>query len=113
MNRKEFDRYLRRDFGRCYHCGINDDTLVPQHRQGRGMGGSKARHTPSNIITFCSDHNGKIESNAIALLRAKRLGWRLESWQDPRNTPVFCMTTGEWYLLTDDYTRQVYNPDDN
>lgn len=115
MKRKEFDLYLRRDFGRCYHCGASGDTLVPQHRLGRGMGGSKDPkvNAPSNIITFCSEHNGQIESNSIALLRAKRLGWKLESWQDPRDTPVFCMTTGCWYLLCDNYTREVYSPSDN
>lgn len=115
MKRKEFERYLKRDFWRCYHCGISDDTLVPQHRLGRGMGGSKDPkvHAASNIITFCSDHNGRIENNSIALLRAKRLGWKLESWQDPKDTPVFCMTSGEWYVLRDDCTRTVYNQDHN
>lgn len=115
MKRKEFERYLKRDFGRCYHCGVSDDTLVPQHRLGRGMGGSKDPkvHAASNIITFCSDHNGRIENNSIALLRAKRLGWKLESWQDPKDTPVFCMTTGEWYILRNDCTRTVYNQDHN
>jgi hypothetical protein len=113
MKRKEFDKYLKRDFGRCYHCGNVGPDNIPQHRLNRGMGGSKARDVPSNIITFCSDHNGRIESNYVSAARAKRLGWKLESWQVPSDTPVFCMTTGEWYVLGDDYTRQVYNPDDN
>lgn len=75
------------------------------------MGGSKDPKVngPANIITFCSEHNGRIESNSIALLQAKRMGWKLESWQDPGDTPVFCIPRGEWYLLGDDYTRQVYN----
>jgi hypothetical protein len=111
MKRKEFEKYLKRDFGRCYHCGISDDTLVPQHRLGRGMGGSSARDVPSNIITFCSDHNGRIEQNYVASARAKRLGWKLESWQNPLTTPVFSMAVGEWYLLDDHYSRQVYNPE--
>lgn len=110
MKRKEFEKYLKRDFWRCYHCGVNDDTLVPQHRLGRGMGGSKARDVPSNIITFCADHNFRIEANPIAASKARRLGWKLESWQDPKTTPVFCMTTGEWYVLGDDFSRKVYNP---
>jgi hypothetical protein len=115
MKRKEFELILRRDLWSCYHCGISDDTLVPQHRLGRGMGGSKNPkvHAASNIITFCSDHNGKVESNSIALLRAKRLGWKLESWEDPLKTPAFHMVTGEWYVLHDNYTREVYNPSDN
>lgn len=113
MKPKEFEKYLKRDFHRCYHCGINNETLVPQHRLGRGMGGSKMRDVPSNIITFCSEFNGRIESDSMAQQKAKQLGWKLESWQDPKTEPVFCMTTGEWYVLADDYTRRVYNPKHN
>jgi hypothetical protein len=113
MNKKEFNKYLTRDMGRCYHCGITDDTLVPQHRQGRGMGGSKARNVPSNIITFCSDHNGRIEANAIAKAKARRLGWSLESWQDPKTAPVFDSSSGSWYLLGDDFSRQTYPLEDS
>lgn len=113
MKPKEFEKYLKRDFYRCYHCGISDNTLVPQHRLGRGMGGSKVRDVPSNIITLCSDQNGRIESNAIAASRARRLGWKLESWQDPTLTPVFDMNTGEWFILGDDFTRRVYDLNEN
>lgn len=109
VTKKEFQKYLQRDFNRCYHCGINGDTLVPQHRLGRGMGGSKARDVPSNIITLCSYYNGLIEQDSSEKMRALKLGWALRSYQDPRETPVFCMTTGEWYVLADDYTRRVYD----
>jgi hypothetical protein len=109
VTKKEFLKYLKRDFNRCYHCGITGDTLVPQHRLGRGMGGSKARDVPSNIITFCSYYNGLIEQDSSERLRALKLGWSLKSWQDPKTTPVFCMVTGEWYVLADDYTRRVYD----
>ena len=113
MNKKEFNKYLIRDLGRCYHCGITNDTLVPQHRKGRGMGGSKARNVPSNIITFCSEHNGRIEANAIAKAKAKRLGWSLDSWQDPKTFPVFDSASGTWYLLGDDFSRQTYSLEDS
>lgn len=113
MNKKEFTKYLKRDFYRCYHCGISDETLVPQHRLGRGMGGSKVRDVPSNIITFCADFNNRIEQNSIAREKARRLGWSLESWQNPLTSPVFDNTTGEWYVLADDFSRQVYNPSNN
>lgn len=109
VTRKEFLKYLKRDFGRCYHCGMTGDTLVPQHRLGRGMGGSKARDVPSNIITFCSYYNGLIEQDSSEKIRAQKLGWSLRSWEDPKTTPVFCMTTGEWWVLADDYTRRVYD----
>ena len=107
MNKREFNKYLKRDQGRCYHCGITDDTLVPQHRQGRGMGGSKLRDVPSNIITFCADYNQRIEDNHISSLKAKRMGWKLESWEDPQTTPVLDMSSQEWFLLSDDYTREI------
>lgn len=113
VTKKEFLKYLKRDFNRCYHCGINDETLIPQHRLGRGMGGSKARDVPSNIITFCSYYNGLIESDASERIRAEKLGWSLRSWQNPKEAPVFCMTTGEWYVLADDYSRRVYDAKHN
>ena len=106
MRAKQFRQLLERDQGRCYHCGRSDDTLVPQHRLGRGMGGSKARDVPSNIITFCSDYNQRVEDNAISAAKAKRMGWKLESWQDPLDTPVWDFSSGLWYTLNDSYTRQ-------
>lgn len=90
-----------------------DDTLIPQHRLGRGMGGSKARDVPSNIIVFCADQNQRIEENYVARERARRNGWSLQSWEDPATTPVFDMTSGEWYVLGDDFSRVVYSPNHN
>lgn len=109
VTKKEFEKYLRRDFYHCLHCGINDGTLVPQHRLGRGMGGSKVRDVPSNIVVLCSDFNSRIESNYVAAAKAKRMGWKLESWQDPKQEPVWDCISGEWYVLADDYTRKVYD----
>jgi hypothetical protein len=77
------------------------------------MGGSKARHVPSNIITFCSEHNGRIESNAIAKAKSLRCGWSLESWQDPLTEPVFDTASGSWYILGNDFSRQTYPPEDS
>ena len=110
MTSKEFEKYLKRDFYHCLHCGVNDGTLVPQHRLNRGMGGSKARDVPSNIVTMCSEFNWKIESEFLAQSKAKRMGWKLESWQDPLTTPVWDVISGEWYVLSNDYSRMVYNP---
>ena len=112
VTKKEFEKYLRRDFYHCLHCGINDDTLVPQHRLGRGMGGSKGRDVPSNIVVLCSDFNTRIEQNYVSAAKAKRMGWKLESWQDPKTSPVWDCITGEWYVLADDYTRKVYDAEE-
>jgi hypothetical protein len=107
MNKKEFQKFLDRDHGRCWHCGTSDATLIPQHRLGRGMGGSKSsiRNNPSNIITFCSQANGEIESDAVAQDRARNFGWKLSNFQDPKNILVFDAYDGNWYLLNDQYDR--------
>jgi hypothetical protein len=48
MTKKEFQKYLDRDGG-CVHCG-DTETAVPNHRANRGMGGSRERDVPSNVI---------------------------------------------------------------
>ena len=108
MKPKEFQRYLERDLERCYHCGIGDQTLVPQHRAGRGMGGSKARaHRPSNIITLCSIANGLLESDADFAQVGRDNGWKISSWEDPLAIPVRDLMSAEWYLLDDQGSRSI------
>jgi 5-methylcytosine-specific restriction endonuclease McrA len=110
MNKKEFDKYLQRDNYKCCHCGLDDDTLVPQHRKNRGFGGSKERDKPSNILTFCSAFNTLIESSAEAARAARMNGWKLDSWDDPTEVPFY--SGGAWYILTDDFGRfQLLNYD--
>jgi hypothetical protein len=102
----EFRKYLVRD-ERCWHCGFADDTLVPQHRVNRGMGGSKQRHRPSNIIVLCSQINGLIEADPKAAQLARDFGWKLPSWVDPTQARVFDAYSGQWFLLDDDFNRQL------
>jgi len=104
MKNSEFAKYLDRD-KRCYHCGSTDNTLIPQHRINRGMGGSKTLHKPSNIIVLCSLSNGLIESDPELAQSAREYGWKLERWKDPKETPVFDFASGEWFVLDDDYNR--------
>ena len=107
VTKKEFDKFLARD-RYCLHCGIDDDTLIPQHRRNRGMGGSPQRLSkPSNIIVLCSYYNGLIESVREASETAQRYGWKLRAGQEPEETPVYDSWSGEWYLLKDDYTRKT------
>lgn len=103
MTPKQFQKYLDRDKG-CVHCG-DTETAVPHHRANRGMGGSKLRDVPSNIVSMCSYMNGLMESNAVVALQAKRMGWKLESWEDPKKVPAFNITTRMWYTLDDNYNR--------
>jgi hypothetical protein len=105
MNKKSFDRFLARDIC-CSHCGTTDDTLIPQHRLNRGMGGSKVLDRPSNIIVLCSEANFLLESNSKFAELGRKFGWKLERGQEPDSTPVY-MGNG-WYLLDNEYgTRKV------
>lgn len=107
MNRKQFQKFLNRD-KHCYHCGSSGDDLVPQHRANRGMGGSKLRERPSNVVAFCSLTNGLIESDAQMAQDARWFGWKLETWEDPLETPIYDRSTGHWYLLDDSYGRKIF-----
>ena len=99
MNSKQFQKYLDRD-GVCAHCGTSEG-LVPHHRKNRGMGGSKERNVPSNIIVMCYAFNGLMESNSTSAKMAIEFGWKLTAGQDPYETPVY--QNGDWYLLDDKF----------
>lgn len=102
MTAKEFDRFIQRD-GSDYTQGQHplSGMLVPQHRYG-GMGGGKAKHRPSNVISFNSMVNGELESNYTVARIAREKGWKIEAWQDPAETPVFHALRG-WVILDDNY----------
>jgi hypothetical protein len=105
MTPKEFKKLLTRDLA-CLHCGLDDDTLIPQHRINRQMGGAKkgsARNQPSNLLVFCSAFNGLIESDSKAAQLARERGWKLDSWQDPLTEPVWSAPRNAWVLLDDDF----------
>lgn len=99
MNKKQFQKYLDRDGG-CVHCG-DVETAVPHHRLNRGMGGSKERDVPSNIISLCSIMNGLIESESEAAEMARDYGWKLRSHQNPLTTNYYNSVKGEWVTPTD------------
>ena len=103
MTPKQFQKLLDRD-KHCLHCGATD-ALSPNHRANRGMGGSKKRDVPSNIVVLCSLFNGLIESDYSAAELAIRYGWKLNSWQDAKSVPVWDSVSGEWFALNDNYDR--------
>jgi hypothetical protein len=105
MNKKEFEKLVNRD-QYCLHCG-ETVMISPQHRVNRQMGGSKARHTPDNLIVLCSLMNGLIESNSEARTQALKYGWKVASWDNPKEIPVFDGVAGVWYLLDENYGRKV------
>jgi len=100
MTPKEFAKLVRRDVV-CMHCGLADDTLVPNHRKGRGMGGSKLLNNPSNLVLVCSLFNGQIESSAPHAEFARKMGLKLSSWEDPKEVPVYF--GGRYWLLDDNW----------
>lgn len=111
MTPKQFEKFLKRD-QYCLHCGATDETLVPQHRQNRQMGGSKARDTdPKNVIVFCSDANGRAESDASFARLCREMNWKLDSWLSTE-LPVYDAYRGCWWLLRNDFTRVEIDIDD-
>lgn len=105
MTPKQFARFIARD-SYCLHCG-ETEALAPNHRINRGMGGSKTRDNPSNIVVLCSWLNTAIESDSAIRLSAMRYGWKLSSWQQPQQQPVYDMPAGKWYLLDDNFERKL------
>jgi hypothetical protein len=103
MNKKQFQRFLDRDKG-CWHCGVTDETLVPQHRSNRGMGGHGS-HSPSNIIVLCAVANGLLEHDANFAAVGRSNGWKLSRWGDSLSEPVYDAYRGVWSFLDDNFGR--------
>ena len=103
MTPKQFQKYIDRDLA-CLHCG-ELEAIAPNHRINRGMGGSKKRDYPANIVVLCSKVNGLIESNAYWRRQALIYGWKLTPYDDPHLTPVFSVLEQTWWLLRDDFSR--------
>jgi hypothetical protein len=108
MKPKEFAKLFERD-GYCLHCG-ETEAISPQHRVNRGMGGSKLRDNSSNLMILCSELNFLMESNSYYREMSIEFGWKLESWQDPKEVPVFDGMSGVWYFLDDNFGRKL-SPD--
>lgn len=101
MNSKQFRKFLDRDEG-CVHCG-ELEAVAPHHRLNRGMGGSKVRDVPSNIIVVCSWLNNEMESNPEAARIARSNGWKLVPGQVPEEEPVYYQTMDLWGTLDDNF----------
>ena len=108
MTPKQFEKYLVRDY-HCYHCGTSDETLIPQHRAGRGHGGSKAANQPANVIVLCSAANSLLESDATFAQLGRQHGWKLSRYADPLVEPVFDVLTETWFVLDNKYGRTIYS----
>jgi hypothetical protein len=107
---KEFAKYVARD-RYCLHCG-ETEAISPNHRLNRGMGGSKKRNHPANIVVLCSMFNGAIESDGPAATLARAHGWKLASWEDATFVPVFDFPAGKWWRLDDVFGRVEVSGDE-
>lgn len=107
MSPTVFGWVLERDGHRCASCGTGGNTLVPNHRLNRGMGGSKARETPTNVVTMCYECNGIIESDATSRAIAVAYGWKLLTGDDPDTMPWYDKTLDTWFQPDDDYGRNI------
>lgn len=108
MRPRQFAKYLARDLHCPCGCVGKEDTYVPQHRAGRGMGGSKTLDRPSNIIVLCSLVNGAIEYDPEWAARARDFGWKLSRWQKPEESPFFDRTDATWHVIDDEFNRRPY-----
>lgn len=96
---------LERDDWRCFCCGtpILGRPYSLQHRDPRGMGGSKnpLKNSPANLITLLgsatTDCHGRVEGRHVADNVA---GYWLKTGQDPAVTPVLHWRYGP--VLLDD-----------
>lgn len=101
---------LKRDSWTCQRCNrmIGDEYqfFVPyslQHRDPRGMGGSKLRHTKANLVTLCGDAllpgycHSHVESQRE---ESRREGWLVPDGVKPEEWPV--LRFGETYQLPGD-----------
>lgn len=104
MSTKDYEKMLARDNGHCYHCGTTE-SLVPNHRLNRGMGGSPERDVPSNIVTLCSSVNGLIESDYRWADLARIYGWKLRPGEDPLDVVCYDRYARKWFLLDDTWSR--------
>ena len=102
MKAAELKKLRARDKDQCWHCG-SEEQLTVQHRANRGMGGSRLRDNPSNLILLCWFANFEMEASAVKAEVAKRCGWKLLQTDDPSLVPVFHQPTQTWFLLSDDW----------
>ena len=94
----------QRDNYRCVHCGATEG-LTLQHRINRQMGGSKTRDGIENLVTLCGLANHRLEVNSTFAAKGVTLGWKLRSWQNPTEVPVWYEPDGNFFFLTDRGTR--------
>jgi len=95
-----------RDGHRSAWTGNDDETLVPQDRSNRGMGGYRGNNRLSNFVWLESHINGLIESDAEWAAEARRRGIKISRYDEPSHTPIDHAVHGRC-LLADDGSIEI------
>lgn len=104
-------RIFKRDNGRCWHCGT-DENVVIHHRINRGMGGtSGSLDMPANLIVMCAEFNYLMESDFKAARHARDKGWKVSRHKWASKEPIQDYT-GTWFLLDDMFRKWERLEDD-
>jgi hypothetical protein len=106
---------LARDDRCCQLCGVSlygrDYSL--QHRDARGMGGSKLKNTMANLVALCGTAttgcHGHVESQP---LESDRYGWSVPNGADPGDWPVHrfgvsWQQPGDGWVKAEPHPRQI------
>lgn len=86
--------------------GNDDETLVPQDRANRGMGGYKGNNVMSQFVWLESWINGLIESDADWADEARRRGIKISRYENPATIPITHAIHGRC-ILNDDGTVDI------
>ena len=79
-------------------CG---GALTLQHRQGRGMGGSRRLDEVWNLIPMCAVHNQLETSDAVFHSVCVSQGWSVPRWSAIPSARFVPVWIGGWWLLGD------------
>lgn len=89
-----------RDGHRSAWTGLDSDTLVPQDRGNRGMGG-RSIYMVANYVWLEAHINCLIESDAEWAAEARRRGIKISRFADPRLIPINHAVHGDVFLDND------------
>lgn len=111
FTKKQVEALRERDGNVCLWHGYDTGRLIPQHRIGRGMGGSRRLNTLENAVLLDSLTNGQLECDAEMARLATARGIKVPRWvNDPARVPVFDAHTWQWWRLAGDTREPITGP---